>query len=125
MFLQVYSFGDKDKELVDTLLVLCVLIPQPRYMSASDGKLSSSTLNRASGQIAPRFFRFSTAPGFPLDSRLTVRQHFDQPHPFPFLLHTPKLLSLLFSSLVEIHRGTPISHSLKWAVRGCTSCDIC
>lgn len=83
MFLQVYSFGDKDKELVDTLLVLCALIPQPRYMSASDGKLSSSTLNRPSGHIAPRFFRFSMALGFPLDSRLMVRQHFDQPHSFP------------------------------------------
>lgn len=86
MFLQVYSFGDKDKELVDTVLVLCVSIPQPRYMSTNDRKLSSSTLNRPSCHIAPRFFRFSMALGFlllNLDSRLMVRQHFDQLRSFP------------------------------------------
>lgn len=112
MLLQVYSFGDKDKELVDTVLVLCVLIPQPRYVIANDWKLSSSTLNRLSGHIAPRFFRFSMALGFllvNLDSWLMVRQHFDQLHSFPL---SPAHTQAAIFTVLSLCGDPPHTHQL-------------
>lgn len=105
-----YTPGDKDKELVDTVPVLCVLIPQPvNSVSASDRKLSSSTLHRPSGHIAPRSFRFSVALGFPrvnLDLRLwsgsilisSIPSSSSRTHPTAVFLcgdppHTHQLLS--------------------------------